>query len=192
MNTDSVATSSSNLAMAQAEVREIYFAGSVGQAYTGVLWLVSAGLWTFVSQSAAIVVTLAGGFLIYPVTTVVCRILGSPGAIPSTNPLRQVGVAIPIVGPLMIPLVGAAALYDIRWFFPAFMIAIGAHYLPFAFLYGMREFWYIGGSMWAGGLVVGIWFPNLAVAGAWGTGLLLVLFSIWAALEFRSSRRVHG
>jgi hypothetical protein len=34
----------------------------------------------------------------------------------------------------------AAALYRETWFFPAAMIVIGAHYLPFITLYGMKMF----------------------------------------------------
>ena len=178
------------LAEAQAEVREIYRAGSVGQAYSGLVWLISAGIWAFGSEPWAIAVMLIGGFVIYPVTTGVCRLLGSPGAIPSANPLRLAGITIPLVGALMIPLVGAATLYDTRWFFPAFMIAMGAHYLPFAFLSGMRPFLYIGALMWIGGSLVGLLAPDLAVLGAWATGLVLILFSIWAAREFRSTNRL--
>ncbi len=37
-----------------------------------------------------------------------------------------------------LPLVAAATLYRLGWFYPAFMIVLGAHYFPFAFLYGLR------------------------------------------------------
>ena len=190
MNPQDGTRSKPTLVEAQAEVRRIYLGGSVGQAYSGVVWLVSAAMWTFATESMAIVVMLIGGFLIYPVTTTVCRILGSPGAIPSTSPLREAGFAIPIVGPLMIPLVGAATLYDTRWFFPAFMIAMGAHYLPFAVLYGVRTFWYLGALMWIGGFLIGWLAPGLAVVGAWLTGVLLVLFSIAAARKVRLTHKL--
>ncbi len=36
--------------------------------------------------------------------------------------------------PLSLPVVGAAALYRLEWFYPAFMVVLGAHYLAFAFL----------------------------------------------------------
>lgn len=168
------------LAEAQAEVRRIYRAGSVGQAYSGAIWVAAATAWTGLGETAGIVVLVVGGFLIYPVTTAVCRLLGSPGSIPATNPLRQAGVTIPIVGPLMIPLVGAAALYEIQWFFPAFMVAMGAHYLPFSFLYGMRPFLYLGGGMWAAGFSIGYAAPGSAVVGAWATGVALLVFAGWA------------
>lgn len=176
------------LSEAQAEVRTAYRHGSVGQAYSGIVWLVSAAVWSGGSRSVAIAVLMAGGFFIYPVTTSICRMLGSAGTIPSANPLRTAGVAIPLVGPLMIPLVAAAALFDIRWFYPAFMIAMGAHYLPFAVLYGMRQFLYLGTSMWVAGVLIGWVVPDVAALGAWSTGIALVLFSIWAERAFRSGR----
>ena len=40
----------------------------------------------------------------------------------------------------LIWLAGAAALHKPGWFYPASMIIVGAHYLPFVFLYGMKTF----------------------------------------------------
>jgi len=42
-----------------------------------------------------------------------------------------------------LPVVGAAARCRIEWFYPAFMVMLGAHCLPFVFLCGMRMFFRI-------------------------------------------------
>jgi len=42
---------------------------------------------------------------------------------------------------LSLLLVGAATLYRTEWSYPAFMIALGAHYLPLVTLYRMRMFY---------------------------------------------------
>ncbi len=44
-------------------------------------------------------------------------------------------------------------LYRLNWFFPALMILVGAHYLPFATLYGMRIFMFLAGILIAAGVV---------------------------------------
>jgi hypothetical protein len=48
----------------------------------------------------------------------------------------QVALTLPLTLPVVI---GIAALRP-AWFYPALMITLGAHYLPFVFMYGMWQF----------------------------------------------------
>jgi hypothetical protein len=48
----------------------------------------------------------------------------------------QVAFVLPASMPLLVPV----GLYRLNWFYPAMTILLGAHYLPFVFLYGMRMF----------------------------------------------------
>jgi len=180
------------LSVAQAEVRRSYRSASVGQLYSGAVWLASALAWSVLGTTAGVLVLLVGGVFIYPVTALVSRLLGSAGSIPKANPLRMAGLTIPIVGALGIPVAGAAALYDIDWFYPAFMVIMGAHYLPFAHLYGMRVFLSLGAGMWLGGLVISLWVREASVIGAWLTGLALVGVGIWAERRHRSEFASDG
>ena len=175
----------SELAQAQRELRYAYRSASVGQMYAGLVWLASAVAWLTYGSTSGILVLVLGGFLIYPVTTLVSRRLGNPGSVASSNPLKEASVAIPLVGPLGIPLAGAAALYDLGWFFPAFMVVMGAHYLPFSHLYGMRMFIPLGAGMWFAGLTIGLWAPDMAVVGAFLTGFALLAVGVKAAMDYR-------
>jgi hypothetical protein len=65
------------------------------------------------------------------------------------------------------------------------MVIMGAHYLPFSHLYGMRIFLALGAAMWSVGLVIGLWAPDLSVVGAWLTGAGLVGTAAWAAHQYR-------
>lgn len=184
----------SELTRAQAELRYGYRSASVGQIYGGAVWLVSAVLWIAAGTTLGVLVLLIGGFLIYPVTTLASRLLGNPGSVPPANPLREASIAIPVVGALCIPVVGAAALYDINWFYPAFMVVMGAHYLPFSFLYGMPVFIPLGAFMWLAGLSIGLWAPEWSVVGALLTGAALVWVGARAAIDYRKefSRSTAG
>jgi hypothetical protein len=162
-----------------------YRSASVGQMYAGLVWLAAAVAWLTYGSTSGIVVLVIGGFLIYPVTTSVSRLLGNPGSVASSNPLKEASVAIPLVGPLGIPLAGAAALHDVAWFFPAFMVVMGAHYLPFSHLYGMRVFIPLGAGMWFAGLAIGLWAPDTAVVGALLTGIALLAVGVKAAMDYR-------
>jgi hypothetical protein len=79
--------------------------------------------------------------------------------------------------PLSLPVVGAAALYRLNWFFPAFMIILGAHYLPFVFLYGMRIFAVLCGLLVSAGLGLALYAPSPFALGAWVTGGVLLVFA---------------
>jgi hypothetical protein len=161
---------------AQRELRSVYISGSVGQLVSGLVWAVSAALSTWVSAHAGILAMLIVGFFIYPVTQLVLRALGGPTSLPAGNPMRELAIEVAMVGPLMLPLIGAAALYKEAWFYPAFMIAIGAHYLPFSFLYGMRQFIVLGLIMLISGLLIGLYAPGASTLGAWFTAGLLLVF----------------
>jgi hypothetical protein len=139
-----------------------------------------------IGTTAGVVVLVIGGFFIYPVTTLVCRLLGNPGSVSSDNPLREASITIPVVGALGIPVAAAASLYEINWFYPAFMVVMGAHYLPFSHLYGMRVFVPLGAGMWLLGLVIGLWAPAWSAAGALLTGVGLVAVGVRAAVDYRS------
>lgn len=175
----------SELREAQVELRRIYRSASIGQIYSGLVWLASAAAWTVAGTTPGVLVLVIGGFFTYPVTTLVARLAGSTGSIPPANPLREAGFTIPIVGALGIPVAAAAALYDIDWFYPSFMVIFGAHYLPFSHLYGMRVFLALGSGMWIAGVSLGLWARDAAVLGAWLTGFALIAIGIWAARQNR-------
>ncbi len=87
--------------------------------------------------------------------------------------------------PLGLVVAVAAAGYREEWFFPASMLVVGAHYLPFTFLYGTSLFTALGGLMALGGVTLALWIPNTFALGGWVTGGLLV------AVAFLL-RRSHG
>ena len=57
------------------------------------------------------------------------------------------------------------------------MIVVGAHYLPFSFLYGMRQFIPLSGLLLFAGLLIGVYAPGMSVWGAWLTSILLFAFA---------------
>jgi hypothetical protein len=68
-------------------------------------------------------------------------------------------------------------LYRVTWFYPARMIVVGAHYLPFVHLYGMRQFWVLGALMAAAGVAFALYLPGPFSLGAWVTAVLLMVFA---------------
>lgn len=165
------------VAAAQQQVRSIYIGGFVGQLIIGAMWLISAALATWDSLFVGALVLVISGFFIYPLLQLVLRLSGRPASLPRDNPLRELAIEVALmVGPLLF-LVGAASLHRAVWFFPSTMIVIGAHYLPFSFLYGMREFIGLAVALVFPGILIGMYAPQLSTDGAWFTGVALVVFA---------------
>jgi hypothetical protein len=166
------------VAAAQREIRQAYIGGFVGQLVSAALWLTSAGLATWGSPGAAIALLVIGGMFIFPATVLGLRLVRRRATVSPGNPLNALGMQVAFVLPLSLPVVGAATLYRLDWFFPAFMIVVGAHYLPFVFLYGMRMFAVLCGILVAGGTALALYGPPIFALGAWITGAVLLVFAL--------------
>lgn len=67
--------------------------------------------------------------------------------------------------------------FRLNLFYPALMILVGAHYFPFASLYGMRMFIPLGAILVSCGIVLVYYFPGSFSLGAWIAGLTLFVFA---------------
>jgi len=163
---------------AQKEIRTVFIGGFAGQMVSGILWLASAALSTWVSQPAGMIFLFLGGMAIFPLTQLTLRLLGRKTAASAQNPLNQLAMQIAFTVPLNFLLVGAAALYRTEWFYPAAMIVVGTHYLPFSFLYGMWQFSLLAALLAAGGAALGLYLPLGFSAGGWITGVVLLAAAV--------------
>jgi hypothetical protein len=162
---------------AQREMRTRYVGGFYGQLVSGVLWLLSAGLAASIGPRAAIATVVIGGFFIFPLTELFVRLSGDKIPLSAENSLRGLGMQVAFVLPLSMPLLVAVSLYRLNWFFPGLMILLGAHYLPFVFLYGMRAFWALGWLLAGAGILIAMYGSGSFSIGAWLTGLVLLAFA---------------
>src|SRR5919106_5306987 len=120
---------------------------------------------------------LVGGFLIFPATELLIRAIGERAPVSSANALRSLGMQIAFVLPLSMPLLVPVGLYRLNWFYPAMMVLLGAHYLPFTFLYGMRHFAVLAALLVGGGIVTALYWSTSFSVGAWLTGATLLAFA---------------
>src|SRR5438270_7228331 len=125
---------------AQREVRTVFMGGFWGQLVSSVLWLASAALGTWSTPRVAIVTLVLGGFFIFPLTQLMLRLSGRPASLSIGNTLGKLGMQIAFTLPLSMLLLAPVTAFRLNWFYPGLMILLGAHYLPFTFLYGMRMF----------------------------------------------------
>lgn len=163
----------------QREVRQMFLGGFPGQLSSAFFWAASAAAGVWGTKRLAILMLVLGGAFIFPVAQLILRLMGRPATLSPGNPFNQLAMQVAFLVPLLLPLVGAAALHRMNWFYPALMIVVGAHYLPFCFLYGMRSFAVLGGLMLVAGLLIGVYLPSSFTLGAWVSVALLLAFAVY-------------
>lgn len=173
---------------AQRDVRGTFLAGYPGHLVVTAIWLASAAMATWGTRREAIIVLAAGSAFIFPLTQITLRLMGRPASLPKGHPMNALAMQIAFIVPLSLPLIGAATLYRLNWFYPAFMIVVGTHYMPFIFLYGMGEFGVLAALLIGGGVAIGLWMSSSFALGAWVAVVLFLGFSIVARRVARSER----
>jgi hypothetical protein len=181
---------------AQLEIRTRFVGGSYGQFVSGVVWLTSAGLAVWRGPRASILMLVIGGVLIFPATELLIRAVGERVPVSPANALRWLGMQVAFVLPFSMPLLLPVGLYRLNWFYPAMMILLGAHYLPFVFLYGMRMFAVLAALLIGGGTLIALYWSASFSVGAWYTGTILLVFAGLGRLivdrERRDTSRPHA
>jgi ABC-type multidrug transport system permease subunit len=163
---------------AQRDVRRAYVGGFFGQLVSGMVWLAAAAAATWISWPAGIATLFLGGVLIFPLTTVALRLSGRPATLPAGHPMAGLAMQIAFTVPLGLSVVLALSAGRTGAFFAASMVIVGAHYLPFVFLYGMRLFAVLAGVMVVAGVALLYLVAVPPVFGGWFTGALLVIFAV--------------
>jgi len=173
------------IADAQRDLRRVYVGGFHGQLVSGAVWLLAAAATTWVSAAAGTAALWFGGMLIFPLTTLALRASGRPASLGRDHPFTGLATQIAFTVPIGLLVVIALAADRPDLLFPAAMIVVGAHYLPFVFLYGMPLYAALASVLVLGGVALGVWAPGAGVIGAWCTGAALIL----AAFALRRAAR---
>jgi len=168
----------------------MFMGGLVGAIVSGSLWLLSAALGTWSSPRRGIAALVIGGSFIFPLMVLLLRAMGRRASLSAGNPLGGLAMQVAFTIPLSYPLIAAATIHRLNWFYPAFMIVVGAHYLPFVFLYGMWQFAVLSVLLVGGGVAIGIAMPDAFSLGGWLTGLVLLLFAfVGRSIALRPERQ---
>ena len=167
---------------AQQELRSVFLGAFTGMLVTGLIWLVSAATGTWMSPGLAIWVLVLGGTFTFPLSQLLLKAMGRPTSLSRENPFGRLAMQAAFIIPFCYPVIAAATIHNTNWFFPAFMVVVGAHYLPFITLYGMRQFGILTVLLVGLGTAIGLYFPESFALGGW-TGAAIYLL---AAFPFKA------
>jgi hypothetical protein len=178
------------IADAQRDVRTVYLGGFVGQLVSSIVWFASAVVAAFVDPVVGFWALAVGGATIFPLTQALLRIGGQRAALAPGNPLGGLAMQVAFTVPITLPVAGAAALTQPGWFYPSCLVIVGAHYLPFVFLYGMRTFAGLAAALVSAGFAIGFVTPGRVVLGGWVGGVILFVFAFVLLAAYRGE--VHS
>ena len=166
-----------SIADAQGDVRRLYRGGFYGQVVSAAVWVSAASVATWVSPDGAVAVLFLGGTLIFPLTWFIIRLTGRQASLPAGHPMAALAMQIAFTVPLGLIVVLALLGGRSGLFFPASMVIVGAHYLPFVFLYGMRMFAHLSMALVVPGAILLLWVRAPSALGAWVTAAVLAIFA---------------
>ncbi len=166
-----------NFKESQENMNAAYYGGATGVLASGIIWC-SAGLVGIVfSNTASMAALFIGGTLIFPLSVLLSKGLNRSGKHAHNNPLRH--LAIEGLGVLFVGLFLAfsVAQFNTNLFYPIMLLIIGARYLTFQTLYGLKVYWFLGGALILAGFLSTILSPPF-VFGAFLGGIIEILFSL--------------
>ncbi|MDX6746193.1 hypothetical protein SHK09_05260 [Polaribacter sp. PL03] len=174
---------------AQKDMRKSYFGGGPGALVSGFVWL-SAGITALIStEKLSVIIFFFGGMLIHPLGIVLSKALKRSGKHKKENPLSHLALESTIL--LFIGLFIAYSILQVHanWFFSIMILIIGARYLIFSSLYGMKIYWVFGAVLILAG-ILGISFHNeFYLIGILG-GTIEIVFSI--IILFLESKSINS
>lgn len=134
---------------AQAQIRQAFVHGGPGAIVSSLVWFSAAFALTRTDHATAFAVLFIGGMLIFPVSTLIDKLVFRRSGSVAGNPLGLLALesTIAMIGCLL------AAWLLLRdrpdFVFPVAAIAVGTHYLPFKTAYGDRTYWLLGAVLTA-------------------------------------------
>lgn len=160
------------------EYRHCHWGGAVYLTIEGFLWLLSAVLGAANQIPAAMIVLLMGGMFIHPMALLASKLLKRP--VPNeSNRLPILNTWLALTIPLGLPLLFMAiSSGQQNLFYPAFTVLVGAHWLPFAYIYSMKSFLALSGLLVLVGILFGFVFTESFYLCGFMAGGIHLLFAV--------------
>ncbi|MBA4763519.1 hypothetical protein [Sphingomonas sp.] len=174
---------------AQDELRLAYAVGAPGVLVSGLVWLASGAIWYSMGPERAFLVLFLGGMSIFPMGSLIARLMFGARPASKTNPLGALGFEVTV--PLFAGIFVAYALLPIvpALSFALFAVIVGARYFSFATLYRDRTYWALGGVLFATGIGFAIAGQHAPINVAICVGALELIFAVVLFVRARAIPR---
>lgn len=152
----------------------------------GLLWILSGVLANFASVGFTVLFFFFACGVNFPLGELLRKGFKVKDVLSKENNLPKLFTYLSFTIPLSMPIVYMACKYNINWFFPAFAILVGAHYLPFIWAYRMPTFGILGALLISIGILCVLKFSDSFSMAAYMTGSTMIVFAIINFIIVRS------
>lgn len=176
------------LSEAQQDFRRAYVGGGPGVFVSGTVWIVASLVQESRGTATAFAVLFVGGMLIFPLSTLLCRLLFSRKKETADNRLGRVALesTIAMLGGLFVAWLFLR--FEPDYAFPLAAIAVGTHYAAFRTLYDDVLFWLLGALITGVGIAAIYQVAPIPGGPVFLVGAIEVLFAIVLTVR---ARQVH-
>lgn len=182
---------SMDIKSAQADVRHVYRNGFTGPLVSGILWMISAAIAQTVNMQTAVVVFFVAGMFLFPITSLILKLTTGTAQLPKGHPMAALGMQTAFTVPIGLLVAVVLSLSEPSLFFCAAMLIVGAHYLPFCFLYGMKTFIVLACTLILSAFILVYLIPSALFLSGWIGGGILIAFSlVLYILYYRDSHSI--
>lgn len=175
-----------NIGNAQQDMRNAYLSGGTGVLISGLVWMTAGIVGIFYSVQTSFLIFFFGGMLIFPLSILVAKLFNRSGKHRKENPLGKLGMESTVI--LFIGLFITYLLLQNQptWVFPFMLMIIGARYLVFQTIYGLKVYWMLGLLLIVAGFTGLILNPPFYTCGIIG-GILEFIFSAIIILKYSNT-----
>ena len=160
------------------EIRRTYLGAAPHTLCVGLLWIFSGVISTFASKEFTILFFFFACAVNFPFGELLRKAIKTPNVLSKENNLPKLFTYLSLTIPLSMPIVYMACKFNINWFFPAFAVLVGAHYLPFIWAYKMPTFGILAGVIISIGILCALKFSESFPMAAYMTGSTMILFAV--------------
>ncbi len=174
---------------AQDDMSDAYFHGIPGIIISGSIWFLCGMISLLFTPKTGIAALIFGGTLIFPLSVLLCKLLGCRGKHKGGNPLAPLTLEGTFQMLFSIPIAVGAAFYKLEWFFPAMLLVIGGRYLTFCTIYGNRVFWAFGGVLASSAIALAVINAPVYIGGIIG-GAVEFLFALIIYIQVKNANNL--
>jgi hypothetical protein len=160
------------------ELRRTYFGAAPHTLCVGSLWIISGVISNYASKEFTILFFFIACGINFPLGELLRKAIKIPNVLSKENNLPKLFSYLSFTIPLSMPIVFMACKYNINWFFPAFAVLVGAHYLPFIWAYKMPTFGILAALIISIGILCAMKFSESFPIAAYMTGSTMIFFAV--------------
>jgi hypothetical protein len=177
-----------DIAEAQRDLRRAYVGGGPGALVSGLVWFAAAFVEARRGVPNAFTMLFFGGFLIFPVSTLLCRFAFGRAKEAVGNPFGMIALesTIAMIGGLFAAWLFIGSMPE--YVFPLAAIAVGTHYAAFRSAYGDMLFWILAAIITAIGVFDILNYVNVPGGTIFAVGIVEIVFGVVLTMRALKAR----